>query len=40
MNKILQLTVDLIKDINIDICFTLLEVGAVKISEEEESFLN
>ena len=38
MNKILQLTVDLIKDINIDICFTLLEVGAVKISEEEEPF--
>ena len=38
MNKILQVTVDLIKDINIDICFTLLEVGAVKISEEEEPF--
>ena len=38
MNKILQLTVDLIKDTNIDICFTLLEVGAVKISEEEEPF--
>ena len=38
MNKILQLTVDLIKDINIDICFTLVEVGAVKISEEEEPF--
>jgi FkbM family methyltransferase len=38
MNKILQFTADVIKDINIDICFTLLEVGAVQISEEEESF--
>ena len=38
MNKILQFTADVIKDTNIDICFTLLEVGAVKISEEEEPF--
>ena len=38
MNKILQVTVDLIKNNNIDINFTLIEIGAVQLSTEKEPF--
>jgi FkbM family methyltransferase len=38
MNKNLQVTVDLIKNTNIDIDFTLIEIGAVQLSTEKEPF--
>jgi FkbM family methyltransferase len=38
MNKILQVTVDLIKNTNIDVNFTLIEIGAVQLSTEKEPF--
>jgi FkbM family methyltransferase len=37
-NKMLEVTVEVIKQINIDISFTLLEVGAVQLSEKKEPF--
>jgi FkbM family methyltransferase len=38
MNKILQVTVDIVKNSNIDINFILIEVGAVQLSTEKEPF--
>ena len=38
MNKTLQVTADLIKNTNINIDFTLIEIGAVQISTEKEPF--
>ena len=39
-NKMLEVTVEVIKQINIDISFTLLEVGAVQLSEKKNHFMS
>jgi FkbM family methyltransferase len=38
MNKILQVTIDLIKNTNINIDFTFVEIGALQISTKKEPF--